>query len=155
MPDVCELDWNCPVLPEAWRGEGGGGEGGGGGDGNDGPLSAVPIDYILVSDCVYEPLYGDSWKALASVIARLSTPGHTVTFCTCERRFADQVDDFIAMLGAGGYGLDVALVEHRELPSTDEHDGEGGLWTPVLELYRIEKKKKKKGEEETTTGSSS
>ncbi|GBG23949.1 Protein N-lysine methyltransferase METTL21A [Hondaea fermentalgiana] len=56
-----------------------------------------PFDLILISDCVYQELYGDSWRALADCIKALSRPKRaTLTLNALERRKADGVDEFLA-----------------------------------------------------------
>jgi Lysine methyltransferase len=58
-------------------------------------------DFILSADCVYVPLYGDSWRALITVLTGLSGP-HTVILVSVERRTADGIDDFLAAAAAAG-----------------------------------------------------
>lgn len=56
-------------------------------------------DLLLVCDCIFEPLYGLSWKALIQTIAALSAPGgETVTLLSVERRNGDGIGKFLAEL---------------------------------------------------------
>ena len=79
---------------------------------------------ILCSDCVYEPLYGDSWRLLSAALQALTT-AKTVALVACERRRADGVEDFLAALRSWG-----AVVEcERRLrlpPRWWERQGQGG-----------------------------
>lgn len=55
-----------------------------------------PFDVILISDCVYQELYGDSWRALADCIRALSRANKaTMTYNALERRRADGVHEFL------------------------------------------------------------
>jgi Lysine methyltransferase len=58
-------------------------------------------DFILSADCVYVPLYGDSWRALITVLTGLSGP-HTTVLVSAERRTADGIDEFLAAAAAAG-----------------------------------------------------
>lgn len=51
------------------------------------------IDVILISDCIYEGLYGESWKALAKVINKYLTE-NTIVLNSLERRKEDGIDKF-------------------------------------------------------------
>jgi predicted nicotinamide N-methyase len=83
------------------------------------------VDLILVSDCVYAELYGESWRALADCIRRLSTPGVTRTLNCLERRNAgDGVDDFLNY--ARSIGIESRLIDKPTGP-----EGES------LELYEM------------------
>ena len=81
-------------------------------------------EVILCSDCVYEPLYGDSWRLLSAALQALTT-AKTVALVACERRRADGVEDFLAALRSWG-----AVVEcERRLrlpPRWWERQGQGG-----------------------------
>lgn len=50
-----------------------------------------------MSDCVYEPLYGESWVQLSKVLEQLSTAA-TCVLCSVERRNADGVDRFLGAM---------------------------------------------------------
>jgi hypothetical protein len=56
-------------------------------------------DVILCCDCVYEPLYGQSWQPLIEVLRRLcgDNPAADV-YISLERRTADGIDKFLAEL---------------------------------------------------------
>lgn len=63
------------------------------------------FDLVLCSDCVYEPLYGDSWQKLAETIGRLCAHKHgTVALISLQRRpgefedASDGVDEFLQAL---------------------------------------------------------
>ena len=109
--NVACLDWNCgdkstmePILRD------------------------LKPDIILISDCVYEPLYGDSYIALADTIARFSTPNHTIVLNSLERRNEDGVAEFFQY-------ADTLGIEHRLVRKAydEEEDAE-------LELYVMQMK---------------
>ncbi|GLE07866.1 hypothetical protein PINS_up018608 [Pythium insidiosum] len=58
-----------------------------------------PIDVILSCDCIYEPLYGQSWRALAQTMEILCKryPHAAVLMCV-ERRNQDGIDKFLAFV---------------------------------------------------------
>jgi len=72
-PEVCTLDWY--KLDQT--------------------LIDRSFDVILISDCIFEGLYGDSWKPLAECIYSLSVKGKTKTYNSLQRRNGDGVDDFL------------------------------------------------------------
>mmetsp|Transcript_407 Transcript_407/g.493 ORF Transcript_407/g.493 Transcript_407/m.493 type:complete len:263 (+) Transcript_407:685-1473(+) len=74
----------------------------------------MKFDIILVSDCVYQELYGDSWKALADCIKKLSIPGRTKTYNSMERRNKDGIDEFLSYCTK--IGVSYELVEERTGP---------------------------------------
>mmetsp|Transcript_11725 Transcript_11725/g.13487 ORF Transcript_11725/g.13487 Transcript_11725/m.13487 type:complete len:239 (+) Transcript_11725:60-776(+) len=82
------------------------------------------VDYILVSDCIYEHLYGTSWKALADCIKKLSTPGKTKTLNYVERRNDDGVDKYITY--SKNIGFEVSKLVSRSCPTGED-----------LELYEL------------------
>ena len=60
------------------------------------------FDLILVCDCVFAPLYGDSWRLLCDTLRVLCPYGSaakTAALIACERRCDDGIDDFLANLG--------------------------------------------------------
>ncbi|KAG5188048.1 putative methyltransferase-domain-containing protein [Tribonema minus] len=63
-------------------------------------------DFILSADCIYEPLYGESWKALVTALRGLCGP-HTRALVCVERRTADGINGFLD--AARGAGLEVTL----------------------------------------------
>ncbi|CAB1118621.1 unnamed protein product [Ectocarpus sp. CCAP 1310/34] len=83
------------------------------------------LDFVLCADCVFEPLYGDSWKALAKVMGRLSDAGTTV-LCSVERRGVDGVPDFLRACEAEGFSLQTV---YRAAPSASAQ----------VELYEFSK----------------
>jgi len=58
------------------------------------PKETTQVDLILISDCIYEGLYGDGWKNLAKIMAQLLGPSNKALNCV-ERRNSDGVDKFI------------------------------------------------------------
>jgi predicted nicotinamide N-methyase len=71
------------------------------GGGVDALLQSLPeidqFDVVLNCDCIYEPLYGQSWKALLACqeeLFRLNPD--TIMITSCERRRADGVDLYLA-----------------------------------------------------------
>jgi Lysine methyltransferase len=69
------------------------------------PLTWTPDDPLLQRhnftmvincDCIYEPLYGDSWKSLVSVLDTiLAKSPDTIVLTSVERRTADGIDLFL------------------------------------------------------------
>ncbi|KAL0587522.1 hypothetical protein ABG067_002818 [Albugo candida] len=59
------------------------------------------IDFVLSCDCIFEPLYGDSWKALAITMQEICelNPECSV-FLSVERRKEDGVDRFLEHVDA-------------------------------------------------------
>jgi predicted nicotinamide N-methyase len=57
------------------------------------------FDVVLNCDCVYEPLYGDSWKLLVECIDELLKRNpKTLVVTSVERRAADGIDTFLETL---------------------------------------------------------
>jgi hypothetical protein len=55
------------------------------------------FDVVLNCDCIYEPLYGESWKALLVCQEELlHLNPHAVVITSCERRRADGVEKYLA-----------------------------------------------------------
>lgn len=55
-----------------------------------------PIDIVLSCDCIYEPLYGKSWKPLAQTMELLCQANQKcVVIMGVERRNADGIDKFL------------------------------------------------------------
>ncbi|CAI5739835.1 unnamed protein product [Hyaloperonospora brassicae] len=57
------------------------------------------VDVVLSCDCIYEPLYGTSWRALAQTMELLcvANPNCVVLMCV-ERRNEDGVDKFLTFV---------------------------------------------------------
>lgn len=80
------------------------------------------FDVVLNCDCIYEPLYGESWKALLKVqIALLEHNPDTLMLTSLERRKFDGADRYLAAMEVH------PLVDRVDLVHTDN---------PV-EIYRI------------------
>ncbi|CEG50389.1 Putative N2,N2-dimethylguanosine tRNA methyltransferase [Plasmopara halstedii] len=57
------------------------------------------IDVVLSCDCIYEPLYGKSWQALAQTMEMLCLANHaTVVLMAVERRNKDGVENFLTFV---------------------------------------------------------
>jgi len=57
------------------------------------------FDYVIACDCIYEPLYGESWKLLADVIDELLYVNpKAIVLVSCERRNQDGVDKFLKVM---------------------------------------------------------
>lgn len=70
-----------------------------------------PFDIVINCDCVYEPLYGDSWKLLADVMEELLRVNPKALMLTsCERRPADSIDQFLERLQTSKYISSVETV---------------------------------------------
>lgn len=72
---------------------------------------SLPFDFVVCSDCIYEPFWGDSYKLLVDSIIALSDE-HTVVLISLERRTADGVESFLAY--AESQGLECRLVKESE-----------------------------------------
>ncbi|CAM9870625.1 unnamed protein product [Scytosiphon promiscuus] len=88
------------------------------------PLRSTAGDRTLnnrarLRSCVFEPLYGDSWKALAKVMGRLSDPGTTV-LCSVERRGVDGVPEFLEACKAEGFSLQMVYRAAPDAPAPVE-----------------------------------
>jgi predicted nicotinamide N-methyase len=56
-------------------------------------------DVILSCDCIYEPLYGESWKALAQTMELLCQQNpRALVMMGVERRNADGIDKFLSFV---------------------------------------------------------
>ena len=105
-----ELDWSRSSVVEVIENSNGG----------------RSFDYILVTDCVYEPLYGDSWKHLVEVCDELLIRNpHAVCLHSMERRAKDGIDKFLA-----------AMADLESVDVVEKVGGEG-----VIELYLFHGKK--------------
>ena len=80
------------------------------------------FDVVLNCDCIYEPLYGDSWKALLKIqIDLLERKPDTLMLTSLERRKFDGADKYLASLRGNATVAKVDLV-HQDDP---------------VEIYRI------------------
>ena len=90
-----------------------------------------PFDTILVCDCVFEPLYGDSWKLLCKTLAALCPAPEAVPAATtgpgaastdvliaCERRDEDGIPEFLALLGTH-FEVSVAFTNYADAELLD------------------------------------
>ncbi|KAF0688495.1 Aste57867_19896 [Aphanomyces stellatus] len=91
------------------------------------------FDIVLSCDCIYQPLYGESWRALALTMDVLCHRNPAcVVLVSVERRHEDGIDDFLAFLTTDT-NLRAAL--HRTIPKKEPRMlGDEGIG---LELYRI------------------
>jgi len=77
-----QLDWSREGIKEIIRGEG-------------------KFDLAVVTDCVYEPLYGKSWELLVEVCDELLKENpDLVCLHSMERRNGDGIDSFLRALAA-------------------------------------------------------
>lgn len=59
------------------------------------------VDVVLSCDCIYEPLYGESWRDLALTMEILCQRNPaTVVLMGVERRNQDGIDKFLAFVDA-------------------------------------------------------
>nr|CCA27477.1 conserved hypothetical protein [Albugo laibachii Nc14] len=59
------------------------------------------IDFVLSCDCIFVPLYGDSWKALAITMQAIcETNPQCCVFLSVERRKEDGVDSFLEYIAS-------------------------------------------------------
>ncbi|KAH9261525.1 hypothetical protein BASA81_000181 [Batrachochytrium salamandrivorans] len=72
-----------------------------------------PVDLLLISDCIFTGLYGDSWKLLASVVNVYLQGQDAICLNSVERRCVDDgVDEFIAYC-LQEFNIHTRLVWHR------------------------------------------
>lgn len=58
-----------------------------------------PVDVVLSCDCIYEPLYGESWRDLALTMEMICARyPHCVVLMGVERRNQDGIDKFLAFV---------------------------------------------------------
>lgn len=85
------------------------------------------FDVVLNCDCIYEPLYGESWKPLIKCqedLLRLNPSAVVIT--SCERRVADGVDHYLEAVNAS------SVIQRVERIDTK------GIDCPkAIELYRF------------------
>jgi len=85
-----ELDW-CAEQAIALRNE---------------LLDGEPFDIVLSCDCVYIPLYGDSWRALVDAIIAVAGP-KSLVLVAVERRYVqggtDGVDLFLNAMTSANF----------------------------------------------------
>ena len=87
---ACELDWEEPGDVRARVCA---------------ALDGATPDLVLISDCIYSGLYGDSWKSLARVLdAVVDRPAVRVLNCV-ERRAVDGVDEFNTLCKSMGFAV--------------------------------------------------
>ncbi|KDO28338.1 hypothetical protein SPRG_06577 [Saprolegnia parasitica CBS 223.65] len=91
------------------------------------------FDLVLCCDCIYEPLYGQSWRALALSMDVLcaANPACRV-LVSVERRHGDGIDAFLAFL-PDATSLSATL--HRRVPKPTKALCDEG---DVLEIYLIQ-----------------
>ncbi|CAB9512733.1 Putative methyltransferase [Seminavis robusta] len=88
-------------------------------------FSSQQFDFVVNCDCVYEPLYGESWKLLVETMDELLRINpQTVMITSLERRKADGVDKFLKALEQSDH---ISKVERLDF-ETD--------W-PEVQLYRV------------------
>lgn len=84
-------------------------------------------DVILISDCIYSYLYGDSWKQLLRVLMIMCKPNHTLVYNSVERREIDDgIDLFNDLAIQSGFKVDM-IRDEILVESENEH----------LQLYRM------------------
>ncbi|ETV75717.1 hypothetical protein H257_10098 [Aphanomyces astaci] len=90
------------------------------------------FDVVLSCDCIYQPLYGESWCALAVTMDVLCKRNPAcVVLVSVERRHEDGIDAFLAYLPEAT-SLHATL--YRTIPKIKKSLGDEGVG---LELYRI------------------
>ncbi|GMI13567.1 hypothetical protein TrVE_jg2296 [Triparma verrucosa] len=99
-----------------------------------------PFDLIVSTDCVYKPLYGDSYVKLAEcVVSGLKRNVNAVSVHFMERRNGDGVEEWVEILE--GEGLKVEKEDWGSKGCEEmQWSGEGGR-AGVLEVYRVVNKK--------------
>lgn len=55
------------------------------------------MDLVVCCDCIYEPFWGDSYKALLDCVETLCAHDEALALISVERRNGDGVDKFVAL----------------------------------------------------------
>ena len=78
---------------------------------DDNLLHKIDFSIVINCDCIYEPLYGESWMLLAEVLETVlkRNPGALV-LTSVERRNTDGVDKFLQCMKASPFVSDVTKV---------------------------------------------
>jgi predicted nicotinamide N-methyase len=85
-----------------------------------------PVDVVLSCDCIYEPLYGESWRDLARTMEIICARyPRCVVLMGVERRNQDGIDKFLAFVD-----------EHTTL-QCELHERAEGTTNNRLELYYL------------------
>ena len=108
-----------------------------------------PFDIIICCDCVYEPLYGRSWVALAETLAQLLSrrgDGQALTepcahppraFVSVERRDQDGIPSFLDYLHTLGMRTTVVQCEGRGAAAVSCVNSELGGEVGDLIVYEV------------------
>jgi len=76
------------------------------------------VDVVLISDCIYEGLYGESWRDLANVLTQVCRKDTRVFNCV-ERRNGDGVERFLKYCSQT-LGMNWTLLESKALEDGEE-----------------------------------
>lgn len=92
------------------------------------------FDIVLNCDCVFEPLYGESWKLLVEVIDELLrvNPKSTI-ISSVERRNGDGIDKFLQAMRDSLHVTQVEEVYHDENNDINIFITRGGLTEKILD----------------------
>ena len=86
------------------------------------------FDIILNCDCVFEPLYGESWKRLVEVIDEsLRVNPQCTVITSVERRTADGIDSFIEEMKKSKFVGSVALASFDKKANLELYVAKGVL----------------------------
>ncbi|GMI47927.1 hypothetical protein TrCOL_g4865 [Triparma columacea] len=92
-------------------------------------------DLVLCCDCIYEPLYGDSWAKLVDVLVQIfSLNDETVALVSCERRKGDRVEDWVILCESKGL---VVSMEDRGSEGCEEMQWCEGQRTGKVEVFTV------------------
>ncbi|RHY27639.1 hypothetical protein DYB32_006650 [Aphanomyces invadans] len=90
------------------------------------------FDIVLSCDCIYQPLYGESWRALALTMDVLCKRNPAcIVLVAVERRHEDGIDAFLEYLPVA---TALQATHYRTVPKATKSLGDEGVG---LELYRI------------------
>jgi hypothetical protein len=88
--------------------------------------TSLTMNVVLSCDCIYEPLYGDSWRNLLVVqneLLRINPKAYVLT--ACHRRPSDGIDSYLVQANEQPY---ISRTEQLHIPFAH---------SPVVELYRL------------------
>jgi len=95
-------------------------------------------DLVLCCDCIYEPLYGDSWIKLVDVLVDLfALNPSAVCIVSCERRKGDRVEDWVEKVEENGIKVDM---EDRGAEGCEEMQWCEGQRTGKVEIFTLTKR---------------
>eukprot|EP00747_Dinoflagellata_sp_TGD_P063919 gnl/TRDRNA2_/TRDRNA2_153660_c0_seq1.p1 gnl/TRDRNA2_/TRDRNA2_153660_c0~~gnl/TRDRNA2_/TRDRNA2_153660_c0_seq1.p1 ORF type:complete len:212 (-),score=44.88 gnl/TRDRNA2_/TRDRNA2_153660_c0_seq1:44-619(-) len=93
-----------------------------------------PFELVLCCDCVYEPLYGESWRSLVETVEALCRGPETTALVSLQRRGSEGIDGVDRFLERLGQNLEVEKLCTREFEctATEVFNREGSVTIEVF-----------------------